>query len=192
MATWKSSSTFSTSGIAPTTAKSVDANADGSITITNPDGTTHTLDAATYSGIFLNAPLTTEENSKLEDLKTEREKWIKSEKLKNFQNLPVHLRQEIVDEACVFECLKSMDSIDTSKFEGQDEIGELETKNDKSKMNGNYISSAGLSISPSYDNGSPYAPNHNNFKYGKIIHEFTKEELMEAHAAATMEESLEE
>lgn len=151
--------------------------------------TTTTLSSAS---IAIGEPLTPEERQKLDNLLRDRDMWIRSEKLRNFQNLPVHIRQDIVDESCLRECLMGMDEVNEFNFDGQSEINKLEQKDKMSHYN-SYRS--GTQLSPNFHSyigpvDASYEPHNIQFKYYKIINEFTKDELMEAHAAATLEESL--
>lgn len=148
---------------------------------------------STVSHAIITPPLTDEEQQKLQDLHSEKNQWIKSERLKSFQKLPPHIRQDVVNEAIIAECVREMDSVYNERFERQDDIDELE-----SKQHSHYASSSHNLIVPMTHAGHPTIfpnmnPNHGNmYKYGNLINEFTKDELMDAHAAATLEENLEE
>lgn len=122
--------------------------------------------------------LTKEEYDKLQELREERKKWIRVQKLKEFQKLSAHIRQEIVDEACLCECLNNINSISGNGFEKQEEIEALENKESFSTQ------SAYIGVC------SPSAHIDLISKYSPFINEFTKDELIEAHANATVEESL--
>ena len=128
----------------------------------------------TWSGTGMESTLTIDEAKQLDILKKDRDLWLKQEKLKAFQKLPNHLRQDIVDEACIVECIKDMSDIDVSKFDKNDEIYKLESKN------GYYLA---------IDNATYHTYPHNS-KYPVIIGALTRDELVDAHAAITLEENL--
>lgn len=128
--------------------------------------------------------LTPEEVKRLENLIADRDYWIKQEKLNAFKKLPPHLRQRAVDEACMKEYLENVNNIDKSKFDGQDEIEKLESKN-RNNM-GFTFSGSSLSIDGT---GSWYVDNSTSGMV-EITNYFTKDELMDAHATVTLEESL--
>lgn len=127
---------------------------------------------------FSPSPLTENESKKLDSLKEERDKWIKNEKLNNFKELPAHVRQDIVDEAFIKEFIEDIDMVNTDDFPDQKELENLEAK--EANVYNQFTDK-------DIDKGGHYPM---NFKYGRILDEFTREELMLAHTDATMEEAL--
>lgn len=143
-----------------------------------------TTSGSTTSTTAVGPSLTEDEKKKLENLKQDRDSWVKQEKVKSFQKLPAHLRQRMVDQACIKECLEEINNIDQTKFEGQSEIEALAQKE---VDNGTYIMLDGTATTWNHVmlDGTNYTPHE-----VEIIDMFTKDELMEAHAAVTLEENL--
>jgi len=127
--------------------------------------------------------LSEKEKKKLDSLLADRNNWIKQKKLESFQKLPAHLRQQVVDESCIKECINQMNNIDTSKFEGQFEIEKLEKK----QYDPNQLVFNNVNISTG---GTAWIGYDNYYKHTDITDQLTKDELMNAHAAITLEENL--
>lgn len=158
-----------------------------------------TLQAILNGSITFGEQLTDAERKELNNLKEEKEKWIRQQRLKGFQKLPAHLRQEIVDEAYLKDCINNMNNIDETEFDSNDRISELEQKESNASLatwmgqaHAHTINLQGASNwYILHTDGTSYQPiDQMIFKYRKIINEFSTEELAEAHAAATLEESL--
>jgi len=159
-------------------------------TTTTTSGTNMTLSGT----INATPPLTDEEKKKLQQLREDRVRWIKEKKLNDFQKLPSHIRQEMVDEAYVRDFLNAIDNVNIIDFPGNKEVMELEVKETYNSYNGTTILTTMGGNWPTnnirLDGADYHIYNHVNFKYGKILDEFTTSELAEAHAAATLEETL--
>jgi hypothetical protein len=126
--------------------------------------------------------LTTEEAKELEALEQEHKTFIKANRIKKFQNLPKHLRQEIVDEAYIRDLTVSLTSDDDKDFEQIAKLQALRNKN--SFHNGYAVSMSGLSGLMHQDSFIITG------KYSNIIKHFTTEEIAKAHADVTLEEAI--
>lgn len=119
--------------------------------------------------------LTPEEEKELQSLTEEKNRWLKEQQLKYFQNMPAHLRQDILDHSLIRDLVNGMTNIDESKFHSIDRLNELNYRNN------HILFKADMDIN--------YDSNYYS-KYLFILNIFSTEELAEAHANATAEESL--
>ena len=164
----------------------------GNITCTDGVGNDYTLQVSdssvfpTPNGVssghitFTIPPgLTTEEEQELEELKKEKETWTRQQQLIEYGKLHHDLREEILNEALTKEAYERMESVDKTKFDGNDRIKELEAKKP-----------IGVSISSGihFDLFSP----SRTWRFGPILDKFTADELKEAHGQATLEEQLDQ
>lgn len=179
----------------------VSSTGDGNNHVYTQSGSTFTFDDATWqqvvSGAISMETITAEEKQELEDLEKEKQSWFKQQRLKGFQRLPAHIRQEIVDEAYIKDFINEMSEIDENQFEGQSRINELKSKEQIQMLLSTFGHQLNVSgnqwYSPHTFAGTSDQPiDQMVFKYGKIINEFTTQELAEAHSAATIEENLED
>jgi hypothetical protein len=145
-----------------------------------------TVDGATVGSILSNGMpvshthfISEDEVKELESLEEEVKAWERQQKLVHFKELPRHIRQNIVDEACIKVMLQQMNNVDTSKFEGWARLEEL--KNKRNIVRGVTLTAV---------NGSIYMGHDYTYKYNGITSEFSKEELIDAHAEATIEEDM--
>jgi hypothetical protein len=126
--------------------------------------------------------LTPEEKKELETLEQEHKIFIKQNRIKKFQNLPKHLRQEIVDECYIRDLVEALASNDDKDFQDMAKLQSLRNKNNHSSGFGGLISvTSGYSMSYG---GSSVG------KFGMITQHFTTEELAQAHAQACLEEAI--
>jgi len=121
-----------------------------------------------------------EEIIELEELELDLERWKRSEKLKIFQKLPAHIRQDVVDEIIIRDLLNDIENVNTKpeNFSDYSRVKELRSK----------IQSANSYITPyrvTHDSHYPYMS-----KYSFLINTFTASELMEAHASASLEDEI--
>lgn len=124
------------------------------------------------------ASISHKEQEELDTLKRSLSKWKHQEKLKRFQELPSHIRQEIVDEALLRDCVRDIHdeaSIDEKQFPDYDRLIELKLKNQE--KNDRCVDSNRFTGSS---------------KYQAIISVFKTEELVEAHAQASLEDEIAE
>ncbi len=164
------------------------------ITMTAKDIVLDSSSSITTNTIGMTVALTDEEQKQLKLLKQEKVRWLKQEKLKNFQKLPPHIRQDIVDEAYLYECVNAMINIDNSKFEDEADLNHLQNKEELANpvyTVGGLMKSTPVNSWYQTTDHQAY-PQNAQFKYGPIINEFTKDELANAHVAATLEETLSE
>lgn len=132
-----------------------------------------------------------DERKELADLREEKKRWIRQEKLRAFKELPSHLRQDIVDEAYIKNSLDKMRSVDESKFDSQQRLLDLEHK-EASTYQTTYGGTFTFQPSMWMTSGQLDVDLGTNmwYKYGPIIDEFTLDELANAHSEATLEEQL--
>lgn len=159
------------------------------------DATNRTTSTFQLSGLVTYIyHMTQQDTDRLRELRESRDKWIKRQKLKNFQKLPAHLRQAVVDEAYIKEYCESMQSIDTANFDDEQELHDLEAKE---ALSNPFFAGSSLQQWPPpsstsgvflHDLDKTYS--NNNYKYADIISEFTADELADAHAQATLEEQI--
>jgi hypothetical protein len=125
--------------------------------------------------------LTPEEQKELETLEQEHRSFIKVNRIKKFQNLPKHIRQEIVDEAYIRDLTQSLASDDDKDFEHLQKLQSLRSKN---SYNNGYatVTSIGGLMHQEYNYSG---------KYHNIIRHFVTEEIAQAHAQSCLEEALE-
>ena len=150
-----------------------------------PDG--YIVDAATMKQILdgHHMPqynlyrITDEERKELSDLEKELKNWRIQEQLKDFKNLPAHLRQEIVDEAILKNLMGSFEEeIDENNFISIKRIKDLRAKQYPDMFFGRAMPDTGHG--------------NYNFKYWPILNKFTTEQLQQAHADASLEDELAE
>jgi hypothetical protein len=118
---------------------------------------------------------TVDEEEELKELKVERDKYLTQQRLIAFQQLPAHIRQEIVDEAYLKETIREISSVDDSKFPNIKRYHQLKKKMDSSKVTFDVTSNVYLGY---------------QYKYADLLNLFTLEQLTEAHTSATLEEQL--
>jgi len=143
-----------------------------SITVNNALASTNNI---TVSGT-IHKPLTAKEETRFTELKLQQRVWLKTEKINKFKELPPNIRQEVVDEACLIKCISDIYNVDESGFENHLELEKLE----EIRNNNNWL---GVS-------GNGYHDTNSQYKYFQITNMFTREELIDAHSAATIEEAL--
>lgn len=118
-----------------------------------------------------------EEYDELQELKAELKKWKQQQKLLLFQQMPAHIRQQIVDEALVSDTLKKMNNVPEAEFPEFTRLQQLR-KMDLRSINFRYHDDMlGLQQAP-------------DFKWASLFNQFTVEELIEAHTNATIEEEI--
>lgn len=153
-----------------------------------------TLNAILSGQFTIGETLTQEETKEMEDLEKEKQAWIKQQRLKGFQRLPAHLRQAVVDEAYLRDCIRDMNNVDESKFDHEDRLQELKSREKASRF-ANHLGvhqSQQMNWFTSNTTVGFIQTETPTFKYINIIEQFTTQELAEAHAAATLEESISE
>ena len=126
-------------------------------------------------------PLSPEEKKELETLEQEYKVFIKSNRLKKFQNLPKHLRQEIVDECYIRDLTIALTPNEDKDFQDFAKLQALRAKNYDHGFGGLVGITSGYA--GVYHEGSVG-------KYGSITKYFTTEELAQAHAQACLEEAI--
>ena len=147
--------------------------------LVNVSGNLWTVNAPAGIGHWNPPPaLTAEEEKEIEILEAEARNFVKTNRIKKFQALPRHLRQDIVDESYIKDLVESLMLDDSKDFEHMDKLNNLRAKRSFSNLNG-VISVGGW---------SPHQ--ENNWKYGGIIKHFTTKELAEAHAQICIEEDI--
>ena len=124
-------------------------------------------------------PLTSEQQEELDALKVERNNYMNSEKIKSFKELAPHVRQKIVDEACIYDSVNAINNIDYTNLEGNARYNEL------IDIQNSQWGTLGSGSGSVYDRGYEI-----NSIYSGIIRHFSKEELVNAHAEVTIEEEL--
>lgn len=121
---------------------------------------------------------TKEELKELKELEEEMVRWRKSKKLNCFKQLPSHLRQEIVDEAMLKSLMQSNEADPLyQEFEGWNRLTELRNKKGENHLRSNVIH-------------REIDRNKLQYKYLPIILRFSLDELMEAHASASLEDEI--
>ena len=128
--------------------------------------------------------MTDEQKERLAELKKELNIWRKQQKLNKFKGLPEHLRQEIVDEAIVNDMILKIQDVQDSDFPGYQELANLTSI----KMPNNLFGPIDINFSASFAGYS--ASTITATKYYAIISLFTKDELMNAHMEASIEEQI--
>lgn len=149
----------------------------------------HMVDAATMRRIIDGEHLphlglhrmSDKEKDELKGLEAELNKWKRLEKLRKFKSLPSHIRQAIVDEAILKDLMGDMDEgVDENKFPDYDRVKDL-----RSKQKPNFLRNA------QFRGHNVNIHDHQHmFKYGFILEKFTTDELMEAHAEASLEDEI--
>lgn len=120
--------------------------------------------------------ITPKEEEELNELEGDFELWKKHQELLAFQGLPSELRQEIVNEALIKDMMDKIDHVDESEFDDIDRLNELRNKKSPGIR---FAHARGFIVS----SPSPY-------RYINVLERFTLSELMDAHAAASLEEEL--
>lgn len=137
--------------------------------------------------------ITASEKARLEDLEKELVVHIKTSKLNAFKALPKDLRQEIVDEGLLRDCLISMNSNHEGSFPDAAELSSLRNKNQNHYNGYNSIHPGLGGLNHAMGLGSFGHDYHVSIggKYGQILAQFKTEELIKAHAEAALEEAIE-
>ncbi|CAB4125239.1 hypothetical protein UFOVP53_88 [uncultured Caudovirales phage] len=142
------------------------------------------LDGKSFPNLGL-IRMTTDEKERLAELRKELEIWKKQQKLNKFKEFPTHIRQEIVDEAIVSDMISKIHGIKDTDFPGHQELHKLSSiKLPNNMFNG--VNLTGLSAS-----FAGYAsPSYSVQKYYAIISLFTKDELINAHIEASIDDEI--
>lgn len=123
--------------------------------------------------------MTDKEKEELKGIEAEMDKWKIMQKINKFKALPTHIRQDIVDEAILRDLSFDIDKEeDISKFPDYKRFRELKEKR-----------------RPEIQFDSMHRVRHGGsdsfiFKYGPVLAKFSTEELMEAHAEASLEDEI--
>lgn len=117
-----------------------------------------------------------EEEKELNNIEKEYELWVKQYKLNYFKSLSSHIRQSIVDEAIIRKMSIQIGKLEEEDFPNVKRMRELRTKQDPRYMPG--------MVSQSRRQGEY------SYKYLPIISYFTLDELLNAHAEATLENEI--
>lgn len=117
-----------------------------------------------------------EEEKELNNIEKEYELWVKQYKLNYFKSLSSHIRQSMVDEAIIRKMSLQINKLDEEDFPNVKRMRELRTKQDPRYMPG-MVSQSRRQCEYSY-------------KYLPIISYFTLDELLNAHAEATLENEI--
>lgn len=125
-------------------------------------------------------PMTTEETNELEMLEQDLTNWKKQQKLVFFKELPVHIRQDIADEAYLKEVAIKFDTIQDASFDNISRMNVLKSKKDNRGPPTTHFTIANIGHWDTSD----------GFKYKSFLDLFTKNEILTAHAEATLEEEL--
>jgi hypothetical protein len=125
--------------------------------------------------------ITPEESKELEILEQEHRVFIKTNRIKKFQSLPKHIRQEIVDEAYIRDLTQSLASNDDKDFEHLQKLQSLRSKQSYHNGYAATVISVGGLMHQEYNYSG---------KYHNIIIHFTTEEIAKAHIEATLEEAI--
>lgn len=125
--------------------------------------------------------LSQQEEIELDNLESKLAIYTKNKKLERFKQLPSNIRQEIVDEAIIKDLRFKF-----TETEAIDDFLDLERLNalrirDYSRT---YMRGRGIKINPISDHTMQH------LKYPFITNIFTVEELMEAHAEASLEDEI--
>jgi hypothetical protein len=118
----------------------------------------------------------TEEVEELRSLENGLYNWKKQIGLNNFKKLPSHLRQAIVDEAIIKSMANTM-YVDETKFDDYKRLEELREKCNRDR----------------YHFTHHQAPTDRfSYHYESIIEQYELDELLEAHAEASLEDHIAE
>ena len=142
------------------------------------------LDGKSFPNLGL-MRMTTQEKERLAELRKELEICKKQQKLNKFKELPAHIRQEIVDEAIVNDMTSKIHDVKDADFPGHQELTRLSSIKLPNGMFGNVnltsLSASFAGYSTSIATGS---------KYYAIISLFTKDELINAHIEASIDDEI--
>ena len=161
-----------------------------SLTANNPfTGNAHLVDAGTMRRIIDGEHfpqydlyrMSKEEVEELKELEKELRVWKKQEELNKYKLLPSHIRQEIVDEALLVDLMGNAEPLN-QKFEYWERMQELRHRENEASSYSNHVH-AGNYNGPSPSGGF-------TLKYGPILNKFKTDELLEAHAEASLEEEI--
>jgi hypothetical protein len=128
--------------------------------------------------------MTSEQKERLAELRKGFDIWRKQQKLNKFKGLPEHLRQEIVDEAIINDMALKIQDVQDSDFPGHQELANLTSI----KVSSGIFDSIDINFSASFTGYN--ASIITTTKYYAITSLFTKDELMNAHMEASIEEQI--
>lgn len=164
---------------------------------TSLGGREYTVDASTIIQVINGASLpqfglsrmTKEQKEKLSELRVELENYKKHQRVVEFKKLPPHIRQEIIDECLIKKMLNAVQEIDITKCPDYVEFKKLKDLEDASNQN-----LYGTLATAGYMTGTTFAGYNQTVytmsKYGTILDLINHDELMKAHAEASLEDEL--